>query len=118
LKSIDYVMHVKGWWQERNAKPRGLVDIVHHHPNLLPITRAVSDLVSVPTMIAQLAGFLMQKYGDAPLIMNCAFGGDPLPFVQIGQEREIKIELSMTAFDELMQGGNAVLFGAYNQPVG
>jgi hypothetical protein len=49
---------------------------------------------------------MLREHGDAPLIITCPFGGQPPPFIQIGQQPRIKVELSMEAFAELMRVTN------------
>lgn len=101
LKTIDYVTAVDAWWQARPTKPRGLSEIIHYHSNILPTTRGISDFVTATTTIAQLANLMLRKHGTAPLVITCPFGGEPPPFIQIGQEPSIKVELSMETFAEL-----------------
>lgn len=62
-------------------------------------------------------GFLIQNYGGVPLIRTYAISDDLLHFAHIGEEFEIKIELSMRVFEELMRRGDAISFSFRNQPV-
>lgn len=109
LKALDYIMHVRIWWQERRTKPRGLVDIVFLHSNILPTIRGTSDFVTTTTTVAQLADLMLREHGNAPLVITCPFGEIPPPFIQIGQELKIRVELSMEAFAELIRATNGGL---------
>ncbi|KPM42345.1 hypothetical protein AK830_g4189 [Neonectria ditissima] len=103
LKTIDYIAVVGAWWEARETKPRGLSEIIHYHSNILPTTRGSSDFITVNTTVAQLASLMLRENGNMPLIITCPFGGVPPPFIQIGQEPRIKVELSMEAFTELLK---------------
>ncbi|KAI0388451.1 hypothetical protein F5Y17DRAFT_206859 [Xylariaceae sp. FL0594] len=108
LKTIDYIKPVQTWWQERPIKPRGLSEIIHLHSDILPTTR-LPDFFTVPTTVAQLADLMQSESGGRPLFITCPFGGTPLPYIQIGQEPRVKVELSMEACAKLMRAENGEL---------
>lgn len=106
LKTIDYIVSLRTWWEERPVKPHGLIEIIHFHSNILPTTRGISDFVTATTTVAHLADLMLREHGNVPLVITCPFGGMPPPFIQIGQESRIKVELSMEAFAELVRATN------------